>query len=123
EIPFETNKKAIELANEKGIITVLDAGPAQKYDLEGLPPVTSLSPNETETEALVGIYPKDQDSAREASKKLMERNGSKYVVLKMGDKGSYLYGEGFDEMVPPFKVNAVDPTAAGDAFTGVLAMA
>ena len=123
EIPFETNKKAIELANEKGIITVLDAGPAQKYDLEGLPPVTILSPNETETEALVGIYPKDQDTAREASKKLQERNGSKYVVLKMGDKGSYLYGEGLDEMVPPFKVNAVDPTAAGDAFTGVLAMA
>lgn len=38
----------------------------------------------------------------------------------MGDKGSYIYGEGISQMVPAFKVNAVDPTAAGDCFTGVL---
>lgn len=123
EIPFETNKRAIEIANEKGIITVLDAGPAQPYDLENLPPVTILSPNETETKALVGIYPADHETCLEASKKLMERNKCKYVVLKLGDRGSYIYGEGLDIMVPPYKVEAIDLTAAGDAFTGVLAKA
>lgn len=123
EIPKETNKRAIELANEKGIITVLDTAPADKIALEGLPPVTILSPNETETKELVGIYPRDLDSCREASKKLMELNGCKYVVLKLGENGSYIYGEGIDELVKPFKVKSVDPTAAGDAFTGTLTKA
>ena len=40
--------------------------------------------------------------------------------MKMGDKGSFIYGEGICQMVPTFKVEAVDPTAAGDCFTGVL---
>lgn len=123
EIPAETNKRAIELANEKGIITVLDAGPAQKHALDGLPPVTILSPNETETKALVDIYPGDEESCRAAAKKLMDINKCKYVVLKLGDRGSYIYGDGIDTMVPTSKVDAVDPTAAGDAFTGTLAKA
>ena len=123
EIPLETNIRAIELANRKGAVTVLDAGPAQDCPLEQLPPVTILSPNETETQALVGIYPADESTCLEASKALMERNKCKYVVLKLGERGSYVYGEGLAQLVGSYKVNTVDPTAAGDAFTGVLAKA
>ena len=123
EIPAETNKRAIEIANERGVTTVLDAGPATKNGLDGLPPVTILSPNETETRALVDIYPADEESCREAAKRLQEKNGCRYVVLKLGERGSYIYGDGVDTLVPPFKVDTIDPTAAGDAFTGTLAKA
>lgn len=121
EIPLEANIAAVKLAQKKGIITVLDAGPAQEYPLEQLKGLTILSPNETETKALTGIYPADLETCRSSSKILMERNGCKYVALKLGDRGSYIYGDGIDALVPPFKVVALDPTAAGDAFTGALA--
>ena len=120
EIPFESNLRAFTLAKERGMITCLDAGPAQDHPIEKFQGITILSPNETETEALVGILPKDEESCIAASKILHERSGCKYVVLKMGEKGSFIYGEGICEMVPTFKVDAVDPTAAGDCFTGVL---
>ena len=120
EIPLESNVKAFELAKEKGMITCLDAGPAQDYPIEKFQGITILSPNETETEALVGILPSDDESCIAACKILHERSNCKYVVLKMGDKGSFIYGEGICQMVPTFKVDAVDPTAAGDCFTGVL---
>ena len=123
EIPAATNKRAIEIANERGVITVLDAGPATKNGLDGLPPGTILPPNETETKALVDIYPGDEDSCREAAKRLQQKNGCTYVVLKLGERGSYIYGEDVDTFGPPFKVDTVDPTAAGDAFTGTLAKA
>ena len=68
----------------------------------------------------MGILPSDDESCIAACKILHERSNCKYVVLKMGDKGSFIYGEGICQMVPTFKVDAVDPTAAGDCFTGVL---
>ncbi len=120
EIPLESNIRAFELAKARGMITCLDAGPAQDCPIEKFEGITILSPNETETDALVGILPVDDDTCLAASKILKERSNCKYVVLKMGDKGSYIYGEGISKMVPTFKVDAVDPTAAGDCFTGVL---
>lgn len=120
EIPVDTNVKAFEMARDKGMVTCLDAGPAQEYPLERFHGLTILSPNETETRALVGILPTDEATCKEAAAKLRERCDCKYVVLKMGEKGAYISGEGIEEMVPPFKVKAVDPTAAGDCFTGVL---
>ena len=122
EIPVESNVKAFELAKAKGMITCLDCGPAQPYPIEKFQGITILSPNETETDALVGILPVDDETCLAASKILKESSNCKYVVLKMGEKGSYIYGEGLAQMVPTFKVDAVDPTAAGDCYTGVLVM-
>ena len=120
EIPVETNVAAFEKATAAGMVTCLDAGPAQEYPLERFAGLTILSPNETETGALVGILPDDEDSCRTAAQALLERCPSTYVVLKMGEKGCYILGEGIDQMVPAFSVKALDPTAAGDCFTGVL---
>ena len=42
--------------------------------------------------------------------------GVKIVGIKMGAKGSFLKTKNFEKYIPPFKINQVDATGAGDAF-------
>jgi len=122
EIPLETVEFAAQLANDSGVPFILDPAPAQKLGPELLKMVDVLKPNETEAQILTGIeVTSNRDSARRAAKKLLEY-GVKSVILTMGAKGFLLANDDKMEFVPAVKVNAIDATAAGDAFTGSLAV-
>jgi ribokinase len=45
------------------------------------------------------------------------------VVLKLGERGALVANSNILEHIPAVKVDAVDATAAGDAFTAALAIA
>ncbi|MHC4580985.1 MAG: PfkB family carbohydrate kinase, partial [Planctomycetota bacterium] len=80
-----------------------------------------LTPNETEAKILTGIEVTDEDSARAAAEDLLKR-GAGAVILTMGARGFLIATADRTEFVPALKANAVDATAAGDAFTGSLAV-
>ncbi len=122
EIPKNVVLAASREAEKRGIPVVLDAGPAQAFPVEDVKSLLVLSPNETETEALTGMPVETIEQTRAAAQVLLERSHAKFVVIKMGARGAYLLGGGYDEMVPAFKVQAVDPTAAGDTFTGAMTL-
>ncbi|MFZ2146563.1 MAG: ribokinase [Sedimentisphaerales bacterium] len=118
EIPLETVEFAAQLANDSGVPFILDPAPAQKLRPELLKMVDVLTPNETEARILTGVeVTSNRDSARTAAKKLLEY-GVKSVILTMGANGFLLADDDKMEFVPAVKVNAIDATAAGDAFTG-----
>ena len=121
EVPLETVEFAAQLANNCGVPFILDPAPAQELRPELLKMVDVLTPNETEAQILTGIEVTNEDSARAAAKKLLEC-GVKSVILTMGAKGFLLASDNRMEFVPAVKVDAVDATAAGDAFTGSLAV-
>jgi ribokinase len=50
------------------------------------------------------------------------RHGIKRVVLTLGERGALLAGPEGAELIPAFKVAAVDTTGAGDAFIGSFAV-
>jgi len=121
EIPLETVEVAAQLANGSGVPFILDPAPAQKLNPELLQMVDVLTPNETEAQILTGIeVTSNRDSARTAVEKLLE-SGVKSVILTMGAKGFLLATDDKMEFVPAVMVNAIDATAAGDAFAGSLA--
>lgn len=121
EVPIETIEFAAGLANKSRVPFILDPAPAQKLSPELLNMVDVLTPNETEAQILTGIEVKDQESAEAAAQKLLEC-GVKNVVLTMGASGYLSVGKEGKEFVAARKVTAADSTAAGDAFTGSLAV-
>lgn len=121
EVPLETVQFAARLAHESNVPVILNPAPAQKLDTELLAMVDVLTPNETEAEILTGVKVTDENSARKAARELMER-GVKAVILTMGSKGFLLSEDQGTGFVPAIKIHTVDATAAGDAFTGALAV-
>jgi ribokinase len=121
EVPIETIEFAAGLANKSNVPFILDPAPAQKLSPELLNMVDVLTPNETEAQILTGIEVKDQKSAEAAAQKLLEC-GVKNVILTMGASGYLSVGKEGKEFVAARKVTAADSTAAGDAFTGSLAV-
>ena len=83
---------------------------------------TIISPNESETKALTGILPDNEESILEASEILKTRSNAKFVVLKLGERGCSVFDGEKLTILPPYKTEVVDTTAAGDCFTAAMAL-
>lgn len=124
EVPLAASLSAAGRFRDAGGLAVLDPAPAPEhgFDAQVWKTVDAMTPNETETEALVGIRPSDTASAARAAAAMVER-GLRIAIVKMGATGVYFRspeGEGF---VDAFPVKAIDTVAAGDCFNGGLAFA
>lgn len=119
EIPPEVVETALRLARKAGNLTVLDAGPPRYCSPDVLKLADIVSPNETELACLSGVEVSGRASALEAAQKLVAA-GVRTLVLKLGSDGSMRVTSGGSQHFPACKVKAVDPTAAGDAFTAAL---
>jgi ribokinase len=122
EIPLGTVVAALGMAKRWGILSILDAGPAQQVPADIIRRASIVSPNETELEAMTGIRVESLAHAEAAADRLME-SGAKEIVLKLGASGCYYAGEIENLHVPAFDIQPTDTTAAGDAFTAALALA
>ncbi len=122
EIPLDTVEAALDLAAKHGAVSVLDAGPAQKVAHSLIAKAAIVSPNETEAQAMTGIPVENFAQARKAAQALLDA-GTKEAVMKLGAQGSLALGSEGEALCEAFTVQAVDTTAAGDAFTAALAVA
>lgn len=123
ETPIQTVKAALKIAKKGGAFTILNPAPAQFLDQEILENVDLLTPNETELALLSGLPTTNLEEVTLAAKALMEQ-GVKALVVTLGSEGAlYLNVAGAVVKQDAFKVVPVDTTAAGDSFTGGLAVA
>lgn len=124
EIPMETVERAAARAREAGVRVILNPAPAQSLSPALLRNVSVITPNETEAEIITGIRVTDDSSAARAAESLHD-SGAGIAVITLGARGAYYSNAetGKRRAIAGFRVDAVDTTAAGDAFNGALAVA
>lgn len=119
EVPLAAAQAAFSLARARGATTLLNPAPASaglSRELLGL--VDVVLPNETEALAISG-----RGTPEEAASWFVDQ-GCSAAVVTLGELGALVARRGEKPaMVAAHKVEAVDTTAAGDAFCGALAAA
>lgn len=130
ETPIETAEQLGAIAEQCRIPFLLDPAPAQPLPGSLRKRITWLTPNERETCTLLehlGFPCTEEALGNEVLPKAAERllaAGVRNVILKLGARGVYLQGADVaPTLIPACSVQAVDTTAAGDAFNGGFAFA
>ena len=121
EVPIETVSLAAAIAAKHGVPVILNPAPARALPDKLLKNVTFLTPNKTEAEIFVGRKIKSDSDIAKAAGRLRQK--AQAVVITLGARGSYVASADGVKFIPAFKVKAVDTTAAGDVFSGALAVA
>jgi ribokinase len=121
ETPLETIYAAASAAKQKNAQVILNPAPAQKLGADLLGMVDVIVPNEHEAAFITGIALEGEQSCRAAAHSLRQM-GAKNVVITLGWAGAFVLDGDTEEFVPAQKVVAIDTTAAGDCFTGGLAV-
>lgn len=120
EVPLDTVYYTLRFARAHGVRTILNPAPGRPLDLHEAGNADYVIPNETEAEALSGMRVRTLDEARACAHRLLD-GGLRRVIVTLGANGALCARAGGIEHVPPFPVDPIDTTGAGDAFIGSLA--
>jgi ribokinase len=122
ESPDKTALRAAEVAQRHGVKVILNPAPARRITPGLLRNVDYLTPNESEFNVLIGKEPGEEVDF-DAESAFFLNAGVKAVIVTLGERGAYVARQDESYLVPAPKVDVVDPTGAGDAFNGALAVA
>jgi len=121
EVPVASVLAAIRTASGGKVRVILTPAPMPADWNEELLGVDLICPNQAEASQLAG-FSVDSFEAAERAARIIQQRGAKRVVITMGAQGAAaLDGETFHR-IRAFPTSVIDTTAAGDAFTGALAV-
>jgi ribokinase len=122
EIPLPAVQTAAAIARQAQTRVVLNPAPAQELPNDLLATIDVLVPNEVEAAMLTGHQPEDWYAA-EAVARALRQQGAEAVAITLGELGALLIDSEQEYRQEAYAVQAIDTTAAGDAFLGAFAVA
>ena len=121
EVPVACVLRAIEIARAARTPVILDPAPTPAAWPRELLDVDLLCPNETEAASLTGL-PVETTEQLEAAARRLHAAGARAVVITRGAAGALLFDGETLTHIDAVPCDAVDTTAAGDAFTAAVAV-
>lgn len=119
ETPQAAAITAFKIAKANGVTTVLNPAPAPATAID--PALLKLTdvivPNELESASITGIKITDEESMIQTAAEF-RKMGVPNLIITVGDKGAFYSTQDGHDLIPAYKVKAVDTTAAGDTFIG-----
>ncbi|MBD3226809.1 MAG: ribokinase [Candidatus Lokiarchaeota archaeon] len=122
EIPPETNRRIIEIADEVKTPVILNPapGPDKPYSEFILKRVDYLTPNKKELELVSGYNIKTRSDIELIGKNIIQELGAQTLIVTLGVEGCMLIEKKQTILIPAYKVKAIDTVGAGDCFNGYL---
>lgn len=122
ETPSSLTAHITARGRELGMTVILDPAPAAVLPDEVWRSIDIVTPNETEASVLSGIEVTDAATAEQAGRWFLAQ-GVGAAVITLAGQGSCIVTADGASVVPPFPVEPVDTTAAGDTYAGYLGAA
>lgn len=123
EIPLESVAAAIQIARSSECLVIMDPAPYKVHSIEALFDVDFICPNETEAELITGLEVETEADVIKAAERIAQK-GAQHSIVTCGDQGAIMrLPDGQIKSIAAFAINAIDTTAAGDAFAAGLASA
>ena len=120
EVPCPETWDLIKRAKAKGARTILNLAPAYKVPVEVLQHLDYLIMNEMEV-TILSLYLGFREISPIAAAQKIAKTHQITCLVTLGNAGSFAASPEESWQVPALKINAVDTTAAGDAFSGAFA--
>ncbi|WP_187254554.1 ribokinase [Alkalicoccus halolimnae] len=120
EIENEEIEAVLNTISKRGIPLFVNLAPVKYLSKEAMTRIDYLIINEVEAGQLAEMKVTTEEKAEEAAEIIYQKTGS-VIIMTLGGKGVLVKERGSKTWFEVPKLEAVDTTAAGDCFCGVLA--
>lgn len=122
EIKPEVACTVAKIAQNLGIVSIINPAPAVDLDLQNFASADILVPNESEAKYFLGINLDEKTNPIDLATELRRKSGCKNVLVTLGEDGMAGVNEDGGWRIIPPKVNVIDTSGAGDVFCAALAV-